>query len=39
MITNLSVLAVNCLVEPDNHSSIVEFVRDDQLYDVESQWV
>ena len=36
VMTNLSPAAVNRLVEPDNDSSIVEFVRDDQVHDVES---
>ena len=31
--------AVNSLVEPDNHSSIVESLRDDQVDGVESQGV
>ena len=37
--TNLSPVAVNRLVEPDSDSSIVEFMRDDQVHDVESHLV
>ena len=39
VMTNLSPVAVNRLVEPDNDGPIVEFVRDDQINDVESHRV
>ena len=39
VMTNLSPVAVNRLVEPNNDGPIVEFVRDDQVHDVESHGV